>query len=78
MDALNPITLGPIDVPADAIGVVINGREYSCAELLVHNVAAARRLAAASRARALEALATALSYERAAAAAAAQLAQLPP
>lgn len=77
MDTLNPIVaLGPIDLPADAIRVAINGREYSCAELLAHNVAATRRLAALHHARADAARAIAESFDRAADTAAAQLAQL--
>ena len=64
--------------PADAAaGIEIDGRYFTLAEAIAHNIAAARRLAALYRTRAAAAIETAEYYERAADAAARQLAQLP-
>jgi hypothetical protein len=73
-----PAFIGPIPltVAPDLVGVSINGRTYSIAEVLRLNIASARAQADLQRARATAALEVAASYDRAAEAAAAQLARL--
>jgi hypothetical protein len=71
-----PMLVGPIAVDDDAVGVALNGKYFTLADALAHNVHAARRLAALYRARATACVETAEYYERAADVAAGQLAQL--
>jgi hypothetical protein len=74
-----PGHFGPIALAADAeqlVGVSINGRFFTIADVLRLNVASAREQADLHRARAAAALAIADSYDRAAEAAADQLARL--